>query len=243
MKTESVSNTESRLFAVPTETPESAETPTYAPLNAKSSGDWYASIVEAYAAFELSNHTVYDESIISKTLLEDGLNNVKCGFPTASYTYTLLDLNGSGEEVLLIGWKDYPVDFDCIYAYKDGEYEMILQSEYFRNSLRMYTDSLGGYIIDKVDNSGDTSEHYIYTLNENNEAVLLNHFSLHAEKNTEDRNPHVASIYMAVGSKEMEITFDEYNVYMEQYGMRGIFDSRQPHLISYDWKPVKDYNK
>lgn len=202
-----------------TTTPTTAPTitPTAAPISANAD-DWYLPIIETYAALDDDNE----------------------------YTYYFFDVNGDGIKELFIGMKimgfDYDYDFECIYAKLGDGYVLIMESEYFRNSLRLYIDNSGGYVIEKNNNANNPAEQYIYEINENNEAVLLNLFYLYGDYNIEERYSFLSEISMAVDGKEMEITFDEYNVYMEQYGMRGVYDRRKPRLIKHDWKLVKDYN-
>ena len=163
---------------------------------------------------------------------------MKYGFPTASYTYALLDLSGSEEEVLLIGCKDYPINADCIYTYKDDGFEMILHSEYFRNSLRFYVDDMGKIVIEEYDNNDNPSKQYFYTIDSEHKAVLLCAFYLYGEYDPEIEMEDCVKRVMLVNGEEVEITIDEYNEYMHKYGTRGHYDTWQPRYIELDWKPV-----
>lgn len=219
-------------------------------------GEWYATILDEYAALELKfrsltdnevrnlrdelgslnvsgSMTVFDDKYVNNSifvgLCDSNLSNLNDNFHPI--VYALHDINGDGTPELLLGVDHgYMINRIRIYALQSSNPAFVLQAGW-HEALNLQLDDSGRVTILRSWGRMDYHELYFYAIDENGELILLDILNEH--RITSD--PFTLGYRKDVNSEMIDITEAEYyHLFQKHFATE---------LESFEWEPVLKHER
>ncbi|MCL2377393.1 MAG: hypothetical protein FWC76_08390 [Defluviitaleaceae bacterium] len=227
--------------------PQSIPEPIRPVRQASSWHEAYATILNAYAKFELSDFTLLAEDLMERSIIAvvsyySTRRADPIGWDRPSILYVFHDLNGDGIPELFIGANGA---ISGIYTLQDGQPVSLIQVGW-HDGLALTTDVYDNYIIQHMWGRMSHGAETIYGLDENGHLFMRDRLITHGHwwRYSEcGEYPYIYGFYRAryIDGEEVSITEEEYVALLMKYGIWGYFpmlEMDEPRFVDLAWEPI-----